>query len=32
MDIAYPYIWVVPQATTGVVPSLIDLHHAKLTV
>jgi hypothetical protein len=29
--IAYPCMWAVPEATTGVVPSL-HLHHAKLTV
>jgi hypothetical protein len=32
VDIAYPCIWVVPEATTGVFPSLVHLHHAKLTV
>jgi hypothetical protein len=32
VDITYPCIWVVPEATTEVVPSLVQLHHAKLTV
>jgi hypothetical protein len=32
LDIAYPCIWVVPKATTGVIPSLVHLHHAELTV
>jgi hypothetical protein len=32
VDIAYSCIWVVPEATTGVVPSLVHLHHAELTM
>jgi hypothetical protein len=32
MDIAYPCIWAVPEVTTGVVPSLVHLHHAELTM
>jgi hypothetical protein len=32
VDIACPCIWVVPEVTTKVVPSLVHLHHAKLTV
>jgi hypothetical protein len=32
VDIAYPCIWEVPEEMTGVVPSLIHLHHAELTV
>jgi hypothetical protein len=32
VDIAYPCMWAVPEATTGVVPSLVHLHHAELTV
>jgi hypothetical protein len=32
VDIAYPCIWAVPEATTGVVPSPVHLHHAELTM
>jgi hypothetical protein len=32
VDIAYSCIWAVPEATAGVVPSLVYLHHTKLTV
>jgi hypothetical protein len=32
MDIAYPCIWSVLEVATGVVPPLVDLHHAKLIV
>jgi hypothetical protein len=32
VDIAYPYIWVVLEATTGVVLSLVNLHYAEPTV
>jgi hypothetical protein len=32
VDIAYPCIWAVPEATTEVVPSLVHLHHTKLTM
>jgi hypothetical protein len=32
VDIAYTCMWPVPEATTGVVPSMVHLHHAKLTV
>jgi hypothetical protein len=32
VDIAYPCIWVVPEATTGVVPSLVHLYHVELTM
>jgi hypothetical protein len=32
VDIAYPCIWAVPEATTGVVPSFVHLHYAKLTM
>jgi hypothetical protein len=31
-NIAYPCIWAVPEVTTGVVPSLVILHDAELTV
>jgi hypothetical protein len=30
--IACPCIWAVLEATTGVDPSLVHLHHAELTV
>jgi hypothetical protein len=32
LDIAYPCIWAELEATTKVIPSLVHLHHAKLTV
>jgi hypothetical protein len=32
VDIAYSCIWAVPEAMTGVVPSLVHLHHVELTV
>jgi hypothetical protein len=32
VDIAYPCIWVVSEATTRVVPSLLHLHHVELTM
>jgi hypothetical protein len=32
VDISYPCMWVVPEAMTGVVPSLVHLHHLELTV
>jgi hypothetical protein len=32
VDIAYPCICVVPKATTGIVPSLVNLHHVELIV
>jgi hypothetical protein len=32
VDIAYPCIWAVPEAMTGVVPSLVHLHHTELTM
>jgi hypothetical protein len=32
VDIAYPCIWVVPETTAEVVPSLVHLHHAELTM
>jgi hypothetical protein len=32
VDIAYPCMWAVPEATTEVVSSLVRLHHAELTV
>jgi hypothetical protein len=32
VDIAYPCMCVVLEVMTGVVPSLVHLHHAKLTM
>jgi hypothetical protein len=31
LDIAYPCIWAVLEATTEVIPTLVHLHHAELT-